>query len=44
MDKIIRGANIVIHCAAALPLWNKKDIYETNVNGMRNVCESSLKE
>lgn len=43
MDKIISSANIVIHCAAALPLWEKKDIYETNVEGMRNVCESSLK-
>ncbi len=43
MDEIIHGADVVIHCAAALPLWKKKDIYETNVGGMRNVCESSLK-
>jgi len=42
-DEIIRGADVVIHCAAALPLWKKKDIFETNVDGMRNVCESCLK-
>lgn len=43
MDEIIAGSDIVIHCAAALPLWKKKDIFETNVDGMRNVCESCLK-
>lgn len=43
MDEIMNGAGVVIHCAAALPLWKKKDIFETNVNGMKNVCESCLK-
>ncbi len=43
MDEIIAGSDVVIHCAAALPLWKKKDIFETNVDGMRNVCESCLK-
>jgi nucleoside-diphosphate-sugar epimerase len=43
MDQILSGAKVVIHCAAALPLWKKKDIFETNVDGMRNVCESCLK-
>jgi nucleoside-diphosphate-sugar epimerase len=43
MDEILKGTDVVIHCAAALPLWKKKDIFETNVDGMRNVCESSLK-
>lgn len=43
MDEIMEGADVVIHCAAALPLWKKKDIYETNVDGMRNVCESCLR-
>ncbi|MBN1634447.1 MAG: NAD(P)-dependent oxidoreductase [Ignavibacteria bacterium] len=42
MDEIIEGADVVIHCAAALPLWKKKDIFETNVDGMRNVCQSCL--
>jgi nucleoside-diphosphate-sugar epimerase len=43
IDQIFSGAKVVIHCAAALPLWKKKDIFETNVDGMRNVCESCLK-
>ncbi len=43
MDEIIKGSDVVIHCAAALPLWKKKDIFETNVDGMKNVCESCLK-
>lgn len=43
MDEITKGADVVIHCAAALPLWKKKDIYETNIGGMKNVCESCLK-
>lgn len=43
MDEMMKGADVVIHCAAALPLWKKEDIYETNIEGMRNVLESSLK-
>jgi nucleoside-diphosphate-sugar epimerase len=43
MEEITKNADVVIHCAAALPLWKKKDIFETNVEGMRNVCESCLK-
>jgi nucleoside-diphosphate-sugar epimerase len=43
MDEMMKGVDVVIHCAAALPLWKKKDIYETNIDGTRNVLESSLK-
>ena len=43
MDEMMQGADVVIHCAAALPLWKKKDIYETNIGGARIVLESSLK-
>ena len=43
MDDILKDANAVIHCAAALPLWKKKDIFETNVGGMKNVCDSCLR-
>ncbi len=43
MEEITKEAKVVIHCAAALPLWSKKDIFETNVEGMRIVCEASLK-
>ena len=43
MDEMMNGVDVVIHCAAALPLWKKEDIYETNIDGTRNVLESSLK-
>ncbi len=37
----ISGSDIVIHAAAALPLAPRKEIFETNVNGTRNVLEVS---
>lgn len=43
MDEMMKGVDVVIHCAAALPLWKKKDIYETNIDGTRNVLDSALK-
>ena len=43
MDEMMKGVDVVIHCAAALPLWKKKDIYETNIDGTKNVLDSSLK-
>jgi nucleoside-diphosphate-sugar epimerase len=39
----LKGVDFVIHAAAALPLWRKKDIYEVNVNGTRNVLEAASK-
>lgn len=35
--------DLVIHAAAALPLWKKKDIFEINVGGTKNILQSSLK-
>ena len=43
LEKIIKGHDIVIHAAAALPLWKKEDIYSTNVDGTRNVLELAKK-
>lgn len=43
MDEILKNADVVIHCAAALPLWKKQDIFETNIDGTRIVLESSVK-
>ncbi len=43
MDNMMNGVDVVIHCAAALPLWKKKDIYETNIEGTKNVLDSSLR-
>jgi len=41
LSKLIKGQDVVIHAAAALPLWKKEDIYSTNVDGTRNVLELS---
>ena len=35
------GIEAVVHGAAALPLWERKDIFETNVQGTRNMLELS---
>ena len=34
---------IVIHAAAALPLWKEREIYDINVNGTKKLLEASLK-
>lgn len=36
------GYDVVIHTAAALPLWKRDDIFAVNVNGTRNVLEAAL--
>ena len=43
LDKVLANSDVVVHGAAALPLWKKKDIFSTNVQGTRNVLESALK-
>lgn len=37
--KATRGAQVVVHCAAALPLYKPADIYSTDIDGTRNVLE-----
>jgi nucleoside-diphosphate-sugar epimerase len=37
----LKGSDVVIHGAAALPLWKKRDIYDTNVGGTLNVLEAA---
>lgn len=41
LDRSMKGAQIVVHCAAALPLYSPADIYSTDVDGTRNVLESA---
>ena len=38
-----RGVDIVIHAAAALPLYSAKDIHSTDVDGTRNVLTEAFK-
>ncbi|MBI9050430.1 MAG: NAD-dependent epimerase/dehydratase family protein [Anaerolineaceae bacterium] len=37
----MQGADIVIHTAAALPLYSAQDIYTTDIDGTRNVLEQA---
>lgn len=43
LEALIKGQDIIIHAAAALPLWKKEDIYKTNTNGTRNILELAKK-
>lgn len=42
LDTAMPGVDIVVHCAAALPLYSKEDIYSTDVDGTRNVLTSAF--
>ena len=42
VDKALEGADAVVHCAAALPLYSPDDIYTTDVVGTRTVLEAAL--
>lgn len=41
VEKAMQDINVVIHCAAALPLYSKEDIMTTDVNGTENLLESA---
>jgi nucleoside-diphosphate-sugar epimerase len=41
LDRAMPGVHIVVHTAAALPLYSKEDIYTTDVIGTRNVVEAA---
>ncbi len=42
VDRAMQGVNIVIHTAAALPLYKPEDIYTTDVVGTRTVIDSAF--
>jgi nucleoside-diphosphate-sugar epimerase len=37
------GCDLVVHAAAALPLYSKEDIYSTDIVGTKNVLNAALK-
>ncbi len=41
VDRTMEGQDIVVHTAAALPLYARKDIYTTDVLGAKNVLASA---
>lgn len=40
---VAKGFDVIIHTAAALPLWKKKDIFNVNIEGTRNILESAIR-
>jgi nucleoside-diphosphate-sugar epimerase len=40
--RAMEGIDIVIHTAAALPLYKKDDIYSTDIGGTRNLLEAAF--
>jgi len=42
LKKSMKGADIIIHTAAALPLYSPEDIYTTDIVGTRNVLEQAV--
>ena len=42
LKKSMKGADIVIHTAAALPLYPPEEIYTTDIIGTRNVLEQAM--
>jgi nucleoside-diphosphate-sugar epimerase len=40
--KAMKGADVVVHCAAALPLYKEEDIYSTDIVGTKNVIEAAF--
>ena len=43
VEKVTEGCDVVVHCAAALPLYTEKDIFTTEVDGSRNVLNAARK-
>jgi nucleoside-diphosphate-sugar epimerase len=42
VDKCMEGIDVVVHAAAALPLYSKEEIFSTDVTGTRNILESAF--
>jgi len=42
VDSAMEGVNVVVHCAAALPLASRDDILSTGVEGTRILLQSAL--
>lgn len=44
VEKAIEGIDIVVHTAAALPLYKAEEIFTTDVEGTRNLIEASFRQ
>ena len=44
LTRAMQGVDIVIHTAAALPLYSAADIYSTDIDGIRNVLQAAYEQ
>lgn len=44
VNRAMRGIDVVIHTAAALPLYKKEDIFSTDIEGTRTVLQSAMEQ
>jgi nucleoside-diphosphate-sugar epimerase len=42
VERAMAGIDLVVHCAAALPLYTRKEIFSTDVEGTRLLLESAF--
>ena len=43
VDKAVEGVDVLIHTAAALPLYTPEEIFSTDIEGTRNLLEAAEK-
>ena len=43
VDRAMQDVTMVVHTAAALPLYSEADIFSTDIDGTRNILEAALK-
>ncbi len=43
LNKAMIGIDVVVHTAAALPLYTKQEIFSTDIDGTKNVLEAAFK-
>lgn len=43
VENSVRGMDVIVHTAAALPLYKKEDIFSTDINGTRLLLEAGFK-
>lgn len=41
LEEAMSGVHVVIHGAAALPLWSRKEIFSVNISGTQNVLQTA---
>jgi nucleoside-diphosphate-sugar epimerase len=42
LGKCMQGVDVVVHSAAALPLWSPDEIYSINIGGTKNVLQTAV--